>query len=212
MTTGDRQLVKAIADLKVDTQVRGSPRIPDIPRLFAKMNKVHTINQTYTYGSISLVAATPLFGSVTVALGSTPLSSALATVFDTYRIEQATVRFIPLGTMPAGSGGFSPILTVLDYDDATPLTSVVQTQAYDNCQETPFAQYIERTFTPKCAIAVYNGSLFSGFGQSRSQWVDCSNPAIPHYGVKYATAGSLSAYANLYTIEIDAVISFKNVR
>lgn len=204
-------MIKAIQDLKVDTQVRGSPRVPDIPRMFIKTRRVYTMNQTYSIASINLVAATNGSGAVPLTLGSTPLSSALATVFDAYKIVQSTVRFIPLGALPL-SGGFNPMLTVIDYDDANILGSATSAQAYDNCQETPMGQYIERTFTPRVAAAVYNGSTFTGFAQAKSMWVDCSNPSVPHYGLKYFYAAPTTSYPSLYTIEADIIISFISVR
>jgi hypothetical protein len=208
-----RGLSKGIHDLKVDTQVRGSPRIADPPRIFLKNRKSFTLNQTFTAGSISVPTANTFFAGVAnFTLSSCPLGSALALVFDAYKFQQVTVRFVPtLTPFSSGSGGLSPLLTVIDYDDSTALVSYVAAQSYDTCQETPFGQYVERTLYPRIATAAYAGGILSGFTQARD-FVDCNSNTVNWYGVKYVCAGIPVAENNVYTIEVDAVITLISVR
>jgi len=205
-----KTLVKAIQDLKVDTQVRGSPRVPDIPRLFIKNAKIFTMNQTYTIGSVSPSSIANVAGAINFTLGATPLATGFATLFDAYRILQVTLRFVPLGTLPAGGGGYNPLLTVIDYDDSTALASLAQAQAYDSCQETPLGNYCERTFSPRIAIAAYAG-VFTSFANQIS-WIDVASNAVQHYGLKYWISIVTTTYTNLYTVEADVVMQFKWVR
>lgn len=203
-------MVKAISDLKVDTQVRGSPRVPDIPRIFAKTRKVYTINQTLSSGVISVGSTSPSSGAVYFTLSNVPLNSAFQALFDSYKVQQMTVRFVPLGSVPAG-GGYNPLVSVIDYDDANALTSIQSAQAYDNAQETPLGQYCERTLVPRVALAAYSGA-FTSYATMRS-WIDVASNAVQHYGVKYYIVAATTAIAApIYAIEIDVVISFLSVR
>jgi hypothetical protein len=105
---------------------------------------------------------------------------------------------------------YVPLYTCIDYDDGS-LVTIAQMQSYDNIMVTSLGQYHERVFTPKIAIAVYNGSTFTGYGMGNT-WCDCSNPGVPWYGVKWAmplVAGS--GYA-AYSVQVDAVMQFRCMR
>jgi len=204
-------IVKAISDLRTVTMIRGMPRVKDIARHYVKNRRVYTMASTASFGTLSLIAATDLKGAISVSLSLFGIGTTAETLFDTYKIQELTIRFIPLGTLPSG-GGYNPLLTVIDYDDAGVLSSFVQAQAYDTCQETPMGQYVERTFVPRVALqANSTGNVFAGSSQKTS-WIDCSGPTVPHFGVKYYAAGPTTAFPSLYEVEIDAIISFMSVR
>jgi hypothetical protein len=206
-------IVKAIQDLKVDTQIRGSPRIADPPRIFLKNRKKFTLNQTYSYGTVVVPTAnTFVAGTVYIYLSGSPISASLVQCFDTYRIEQCTVRFVPTTTgFGAASGGLNPLLTVIDYDDSTALVNTPAAQAYDTCQETPFGQYVERTFIPRTAVATYTGGAFTGYSQNRG-WVDCNSNSVAWYGLKWVCAGIPVAQSSIYSIEVDFIVTLVSVR
>jgi len=115
--------------------------------------------------------------------------------------------------LPLGVGGLNPLLTIIDYDDANALGSLQAAQGYDNCQETPLGQYVERTFVPRVAMAVYSSAvgLFSSYGQKRS-WLDTTSNTVPHFGLKYFIAAAPGTYASVYSIEVDVIISFMGVK
>jgi len=207
---GVKPILKAIQDLKVDTQVRGSPRVADVPRIFLKTRKVFTINQTYTAGAISILSSASTANSLYFSLQAVPLVGGFSAVFDSYMFQQVTVRFVPLGTIAAGSGGYNPLLTAIDYDDANTPTSAAYLQGYDSCQETPLGQYVERTLVPRIAVAAYQGT-FAGYGQKRS-WLDVASSNVQHYGLKYYIQQPSTSFATLYSIEVDVVISFMSIR
>jgi hypothetical protein len=203
-------LLKAITDLKVATVLTSTPRIPDIPRMLFK-EKVFTIIQNANLGTISTSATVVSSGALQFALSESPIATSLSGVFDTYRLEQVTLRFVPQILSFAAGSFYPPLLTVLDYDDGTSLLATSVARAYDTVCETTFGRYVERTLRPKVATAIYSGSAFTAFAQA-SNWVDCANATAPWYGVKWIVDSGTNALTAAYSIEAEFIYQFKNVR
>jgi len=203
-------VVAAIRDLAVQTRVMGLPVIRDQAPLKLRRGGRFTTTQLDSYGPISISSSVNASGAIYVTLSQFPLDTGFKTVFDQYRILQVTVRFVPLGVPPPG-GGYNPLNTAIDYDDASPLTSVAAITAYDTCQETSLGQYVERTFTPRFAGAAYSGT-FTSFTNTVG-WIDIASDGVQHYGCKYFSfASATTIAAPLYTIEIAAILQFRSVR
>jgi len=201
------ELVKALTDLKIATALQPTPRVVDVPRILLKPRK-YTVAQNWFFGNLSSSTSAPAFAQVNFSLGNSPIASAFEGCFDSWRILQATVRFVPL-TQPAIGSTFAPLLTVLDYDDSVAPTTTAQLRAYDTLQEVPFGHYQERTVIPKLALAAYQGA-FTAYAMS-SSWIDCAYPNVLWYGVKAGIDTTAIAYA-AYGIEVDCVFQFRSVR
>jgi len=204
---GRVDLVKALTDLKIATALQPSPRVTDVPRYLLKPRK-YTVAQNWFFGNLSSSTSAPAFAQVNFSLGNSPIAASFEGCFDSWRVLQATVRFIPL-TQPAIGSTFAPLLTVLDYDDSVAPTTTAQLRAYDMLMEVPFGHYQERTVVPKLAIAAYQGA-FTAYAMS-SSWIDCAYPNVLWYGVKAGIDTTSIAYA-AYGIEVDCVFQFKSVR
>jgi hypothetical protein len=113
----------------------------------------------------------------------------LASLFDQYRIDRVEYQFIYSQTMsPAAIPGANlapmPILyTVIDYDDASALSTTDQYLHYRSCKVSRLDKIVTLSLVPKLANGVYNGS-FGGYGSCR-QFVDSASPTVQWYGVKY---------------------------
>lgn len=186
--------------------------VMDVPRLPFKKNRVYTFTIKSIPGiqlaDIATGTGFALFGT----LGSLNNSTAYTTIFDSYRILQLTTSFIPVATA-FGSGttvSHGALLTAIDYDDANAPSTSADLVNYDSCQIDRVGNFVERTYNPKVAAAVYSGA-FTSFAQS-SLWIDCASPNVQHYGLKYFIEPSTGSTSPTWDIHATYVIQFKNPR
>jgi hypothetical protein len=139
-------------------------------------------------------------------------ASALAAIFDQYRIDRIQVTFRPLNVATplvntASSGFLAPLIyTAIDYDDNSAPTAVAQIRDYQTC-----SSHLYETFTldfhPHAAATV-GGS--AGMNVT-SPWIDWAYPSIPHYGVKAVIQGGTAGFEQQWTVSIVMYISNRNV-
>jgi len=204
------KLEKAITDLKVATALGPTPSVLDVPRILAPRGAKFRVMQAYQTGTVNVLAGAINYGTVYLTLSNLPNASAFGQLFDAYRVEQMTVRFIP-GFTGLTAGNNMPLLTVIDYDDGTPLTTTSAAYQYDTLMDTPLGHYVERTLVPKVPITAYNAGAATGTIQGTG-WVDCASTGVPWYGVKWVQAGGAAAINYAYSIDITAVLVFKSIR
>jgi len=197
-----------IIDLE-SVQARGVvPRVRDITPIMFRRDRPFTIDKTVSLGTVALSATADMTAGVSFILGQVPEVTSLTSIFDAYRIIQAEISFVPLLSNVATP----PLYTVIDYDDASPLTSLGATLEYDTLLITQSGQLNHRVLTPRTALAAYSGS-FTSYAQNSRTWVDAASPNVQYYGVKYylpALTGATPAQA--YTIAARYVIQFRNTR
>jgi hypothetical protein len=111
----------------------------------------------------------------------------LAAVFDQYRILAVEVLYQPrsqeaiVNSTTANLGHF---YTVIDYDDATVLTSVGAATNYENVIVGTNTQAQRRCFKPRIAVAANGGGLFTSYANMAAQWIDAASSTVSHYGTK----------------------------
>jgi len=179
-------------------------------------NRTYSLRQPYSIGSISQVANVNTFAAYYFALSGLDNLTALGAVFDQYRILCVEVSVRPRTTQTtfADSANLFPRLySVIDYDDAVPLTTIGQAREYDSCIESSPGEGIVRTFIPAMSLAAYSGA-FTSYAQKTLQWLDIASPTIQHFGLKLALEAGFVGQTNLQTYDIDAVVflQFKSVR
>lgn len=114
-------------------------------------------------------------------------------LFDKYRITGIKARFFPRMNVNAHSDvsatwtEIPPIMTVIDYDDATAGDYTVL-QQYENVkihnEFKPFSLY----FKPLMAVATYGGAAFTSYGSGpKNMWIDCNSAGVEYYALKWAT-------------------------
>jgi len=197
----------AVRELQYTTATKPTPGVYDIPKIILAPINTYTVKNNYFTANLVTSAAVSTFGSVVIALNQLTKQTSYAAVFDAYRFKQVTVRFVPL-TPP--SAGNSPLLTVVDYDDSTALTTTSQLRAYDNLYEVPFGSYCERTFAPKYAVGTYSGAVFTSFSQNDG-WCDIASNTIQWYGLKYGIDTTTLAQT-AWSIEVDVIVQFRSIR
>lgn len=152
--------------------------------------------------------------TLTVTLGNLAITnfSAIGGLFDQYRIDCVEAWLTP--TVTAGIGQFttSPDLyTVLDYDDATSLTSVQVALGYANLiRSTPFEKQ-RRCFKPRVAYAVYSGA-FTSFANQQAGWIDVASSDVAHYGMKAICEADGGDVHQVWDLTYRAHLSLRAVR
>lgn len=134
-------------------------------------------------------------GAMSFSLSGLPNASEFTALFDQYKIMKVKLDFIPFGdnvnlpisTMSGANALVSPggpLITAIDYDDSNVPTAASDLLQYQASRVVPVPKRLKMTLRPKFAIEVYRSTVATGYG-ARSGWLDCANPDIPHYGVKY---------------------------
>jgi hypothetical protein len=151
----------------------------------------------------------PTFTAGYVTLAAFDQDASFKALFDQYRIEVVEYTFLPQ-TSQGYSGTNSGLFTVvIDYDDATALTSTASALDYPNQQTVRGLDPVRVVWKPKVALAAYNGA-FTGYANAGNQWLDIASDTIQHYGIK--TAWTVTGAAYSYNIVARAFLQFRRVR
>lgn len=156
-------------------------------------------------------ASVPTFTSQAFALNLFPAYTGYTAIFDQYRIDLVEVTFIPRLDQVSTVGNYAGLLsTVIDYDDATNLTSVSEAMDYSSCLTVAGDKPFRRVVKPHVALAAYSGTVFTSFANQERQWLDAGSPGVVHYGVK--TAWTATSVPYFYDVLWRAVFSFRSAR
>lgn len=154
----------------------------------------HRFTRWAQYGNISSSTAT--FNNFTwkFALSDLPNYTEFTTLFDQYRITAIEMLFVPTATESVST---TPIngcfFAVIDYDDATSLSTNTDYLQYDTFQQQllvmPASSVKKIKLRPRLATAVYGGGAFTSYANTVS-WLDVASPSVEHYGVKVGLAAT----------------------
>ena len=163
-----------------------------------------------------------VFASFAFALADIPNISSIGALFDQYRIEEIQFRLRSRNPAVFVANSASPnystpqSLLVIDRDDNTAPTTLLELQQYDNCQSYQAQDNIDVIFKPSITPSVFSGGAFSGYAvdESGKYWLDVANTSIPHYGLKLGLSALVATTTQKFDWDIEAVykVSFKNVR
>jgi len=134
--------------------------------------------------------------------------------FDQYKIE--AIRFNirsqqnAIGLTTNSTTSLGSLWCVIDYDDASVLTSATQANSYSNVLVLPPGQSCSRIFKPRIAVGAYQGA-FTGYANLASQWIDAGSSSVQHYGIKLFIPQQTVGQTQLQTwdIEIEYFISLR---
>lgn len=195
--------------LQDNQALKREPRVADSLPMRVKPKRLYTAVQTIALGNITASNVTPAIGSYSFTLSMLTDNASYTTIFDAWRILQVEVQFLPRSQLSTST---SSLLTVIDYDDANVLASIVAFYSYDTLQVSPAGVPTTRVFSPKIAVAAYNSATFSGYTQS-SPWIDCASPNVPYYGLKYAlNTVSVSPTGPEYDVYATTIYQFRSQR
>jgi hypothetical protein len=183
-----------------------------IPRgIRCRDNQVHEVVQSSA--ETQLVQTYPAFANAPYFFSLSQIDQATqwTAVFDQYRIAEIEVTIRP--AFNVGQAGVNTVnwYSVVDYDDANPLTSAASMREYGNCLISQYETQVRR-FTPHAAIAAYQGT-FVGFANVVAPWLDAASTTVQHYSIKLGMDPGPAAIvtAQTLTVQFKYRIQFRNV-
>lgn len=135
--------------------------------------------------------------------------AAFSALFDQYRIVALRYTLIPRTNVVSGTAYNPPLYTIVDYDDASPLSSRNAFTQRANVTVSQVWQSVSRTFKPHAALAAYSGA-FTSYANATSPWIDLNSTTVPHYGFKWYI-DSCNTPAPVWDMEIEYWIEFRNI-
>lgn len=175
-------------------------------------SKVHYFKRTAFYsGMIAGSTLLDVGGALVFQLNSLPNYTEFTNLFDMYRINGVKVTFMPRGnSAEVGTNqGIVKLFSAIDYDDNTTPASLSEILQYETLKTTNSTRDHKRYIKPKLARVLYQAGASNAYGAGTG-WIDCSNPQVPHYGMKYVLQ-QLPAGAQSYDCKITFYLAFKNV-
>jgi len=176
-------------------------------REFGKQYIEHRFISSGITASLAGNAVAPQLGAFAYNLNSVTNASLLASLYDQFRIDVIEARFV-LRNNPSGAVSLPKLYVFPDFDDGTAPASTAAVLGHPRVQIhqfTPSQPEYTIAFSPRAAMAAYNGGVFTGFGQlEKPIFIDANQPNTAHYGLKYAieaftdTNQSLDVFAKVW--------------
>jgi hypothetical protein len=155
--------------------------------------------------TVASLAATPTSAVNTTYIFSLANANLSSGQFDQYRIQAIRFSIVPqnnaIGLVTNSTTALTPLYCVIDYDDATALTSSAAAEEYNNCITLSPGESLSRTFQPRMAVGAYAGT-FTGFANVAPQWIDAVSTGVQHYGIKTYIPGVTAAQTQLQTWQV----------
>lgn len=151
--------------------------------------------------------------TTTFALSNVNGFSELVNLFDNFLVHSVQYRWVlnrnPDYATATGNKGFHPrIVWTHDFNDSAPISRDAIYQRA-NLKEHFFSENSAcsswYSLKPACLIQLYEGPAAAAYGPKWKQWLDTSDNATPHYGIKYS-------WDNLFTgvtLRLEAKIMFE---
>nr|WPR18745.1 MAG: capsid protein [Owegonang virus 22] len=154
-------------------------------------------------------------------LNDLPGVSDFTALYDQYQIKAVKVTLMPKydtatqvvssGTVPNSAHAMNRVISCIDYDDNTALTSIGDALQYQNHKMTKGIRDHSRYLKPRCLLEAYGGIGLTHYMPRKNQWIDVANITTPHYGLKWIITQS-PGIALSYDMKVDYYIACKNVR
>lgn len=172
----------------------------------------HFKRTVYYNGAINGSNVIDQFGALQFNLSALPAYTEFTNLFDMYRINKVKVTFMPRANNAdiSATAGQVKFFSVLDYDDASALGNIGELMQYENLKTTRCTSDHSRTLAPRFASEVYQNSVTTGYS-SRRGWLDCDNPSIQHFGLKWGWQ-QLPTGAQSMDLKVEYYLSFRNTR
>jgi hypothetical protein len=167
------------------------------------------------YGFFTQVALADTNIAIAVQLSDFNGYADFTSCFDQYRLNAVAITFTPSSGMPSSSTLITipRLWTVIDYDDGSTIARTAISQ-YESCIVTPAGCGVTRVCIPRQAIAVYQPSAFTGYGNVAGVWNDSASPNTDWFGFKAVLEQGLTGQTDLYqySTEITAFWEFRSTR
>lgn len=158
--------------------------------------KVHHFKRTFALNFISSSSAGDVLGAYLFTFSQLPNYAEFTNLYDQYRINKIVVKFIPThnsSDVSVAAQSIPNFNTVLDFNDATPLTLQSQLFEYQNWRMTRGTQVHTRVFRPSTLDATSTSGAITATNPTWRQWISTVNSDVPHFGLKYCAEGTTFA-------------------
>lgn len=170
-------------------------------RIYKRYRKprIHSFKRTCMLTPITL-GNTPLNGQFQFQLTDLPDNDEFTSLFDSFRINAVKLQIVPNftsspATAQVTSLGLHSIHSIIDHNDSTPITSVLDLMQYDTYKRTRTHLGLKRYFKVSTVGFVGTGAQNVQYGR----WVDTTQAASAvFYGFKYI----------MDALEIDTTVTF----
>jgi hypothetical protein len=140
---------------------------------------------------------------VQVRLNSNPQYTQLTSLFDQYAIPFFSVIFRS-NLPPGATTNAASLWTALDFDNVGALGSIQAIGDYNSSRESLMTtgKTVMRSVRPSPKAVIANTGSNSNSGVTGPIWLDCGDPTVPHYGIRWIA----SASGGIYQISVECVI------
>lgn len=179
-----------------------------------KGQKIYLFKRHVNFDVINVNNIVPTLAGLTFRLNQVPNYTEFTNLYDMYKINGVKMVFIPKQNQSISIGSVnnaSPtarFFTALDYNDATPPTTVDDIREYQSCKFTSVIRTHKR-YIPRPRIQDRGQTYNPG-----RPWINCSAPDQEHYGLKLAIEpiSSTTTTDMPYSVECVFYMSFRNVK
>ncbi len=153
---------------------------------------------------------------LTFALNGIGGSATFATLFDLYRLDAVRVTVRPnnnaIGMADPTTTALVPMYWVIDYNNASALTTAAGALEYDNCMVLSPGEAGERLFKPHYNLVVQSASG-TDYVNTSGDWLNTSSDDIIHYGCKFwiPQAVATQTFLQSWTVEVQYYLTFRQV-
>jgi hypothetical protein len=154
-------------------------------------------------------------------LNSCPDATALATLFDQYRVLEVLIEYIPIhnvSDLSVSTNVGSRVISVLDFDDAGTTFTGTDLLQYSTAREATVFDRQGRAYRPTARVVMSsNGGFATGdltvvtSSNPANNWIDISRTNFEWLGTKWWFGGTTTAAA-LGTVYFKACVEFRQAR
>lgn len=149
-------------------------------------------------------------------------------LFDMYRIKAVKLKFTPLTNTDDSDNQSLLFVSSVDHDGSVLPTSFAEVLQRTNAKVSPWAPGLNKnptktiTLRPRCRTVVAGvedpsnpGVLVPAYAMTtKNQWLDLSNPSVPHHGVITAWQSPNGALNKdqIHSVDVTYVVEFRGIR
>lgn len=153
----------------------------------------------------------PVIQNIQFTLNALAQATTFQALYDQYQIKGVKCSLIPRGNVDGVSQPFStPTFSIIDYDGSFPAT-IPEMNEYQNVKMKRGTDVHKRYLVPAILNELYSSPTSTAYGTRKNQWIDCANPAVPHYGLAFGVSPT-PAQAISWDLKVTYYVAFKNVR
>ncbi len=175
-------------------------------------NQIYSFSKVIDKGVVTSTSAADGLYAEYFTLNDLSEVSSFTSIYDQYRIFRVDLILMAVtqpGTTAVTSPGYAFCAVCTDLDDANTLASYSLALNYKNVSVLPPGVGHNRTIVPHVNLEANTSSQVIS---KAAPWIDCSDPAVQHFGFKFAVKQSTSTLVSSWYRYYRVHVQFKLVR